>query len=158
MSGVMQKFGIFEFANSIPGGFETSLCVIAVCKYRYINQQRGSLKNSSHKSKSQFCKVGEFPRQERYGFTNILVHTQSPSLDHLPGAGAVVSGPARTDRRRAGGAGPRGLGSGGCTLPLSRLASAGEPAYATGVKRRCRTHDVVTMTLEKCSVRWHDGP
>jgi hypothetical protein len=32
-----------------------------------------SRKNSSHKSKSQFCKVGEYTRQERYGFTDTRV-------------------------------------------------------------------------------------
>src|SRR5215510_12516275 len=90
-----------------------------------------SLKKSSHKSTSQFCKVGDFQRQERYSFTTILVHTQSPGLDHLPGAEAVVSGPARTDRRCAGGAGPRGLLPAADARCLS-LASAGEHGSCNG--------------------------
>ena len=45
----------------------------------YINN-KDSLKKASHKSTSQFCKVGEYTRQERYGFTVTLVASASFSL------------------------------------------------------------------------------
>ena len=69
-----------------------------------------------------------------------------------------MSGPARTDRRRAGGAGPRGLLPAADARCLSLASQAPEStAHATGVQRRCRTNDVVNIALEKCSRLWHYG-
>src|SRR5262245_17271999 len=99
------------------------------------------LKKPSHNSTAQFCKLGEFSRQSRYGFTTILVRTKSPSRAHRLGAGAVVSGPARTDRRRAVGAGPRDLLPAAARCLSLASPAPGRTAHATRVKRRCRTHD-----------------
>ena len=82
---------------------------------------------------------------------------KSPWLDSPPGAGALVACPARTDIRRAGGTGHRGLLAAAESRRLSLASQAPESTmHATRVKLRCSIRWI--PIVEKLTVEHWSGP